>query len=85
MDNDIEKYLEYEVSDPEWLELINDPKRLFSEIICWNSLFQYMVEKHEKYCTENCLCEVCRSELKEYMEYIDGEIADMYWSCSNGC
>jgi hypothetical protein len=82
--NDIENFLEYDVSDPIWLQILNNPKQL-SDIICWNSLFQYMVEKHEKYCADNCLCETCRSELVEYTEYVDGIISDIYWSCKNGC
>jgi hypothetical protein len=82
--NDISNFLEYDVENPEFLEIING-ERAYSDIICWNSILQYMTEKNEKFCAEHCLCEICRSELKEYVERIDGIISDMYWSCENGC
>jgi hypothetical protein len=83
-DNNIENFLEYSVENDEWLEILNNPKKL-STIVSWDSLFRYMVSEHEKYCAENCLCETCRSELVEYTEYVDEKISDMYWSCPNGC
>jgi hypothetical protein len=83
-DNNIDNFLEYSVENDEWLQIINGLRRP-SDIICWNSLLQFMTEQNKKFCAKHCLCESCRSELNEYTEYVDEIISDIYHSCPNGC
>jgi hypothetical protein len=83
-DYNIENFLEYSVENDEWLQILNNPKQL-STIICWDSLYQYMIEKNKEFCDKRCLCESCRSPIKENIEYVDGLISDIQWSCENGC
>lgn len=82
---DINKILEYDVENPEFLEILNGDRPIFV-MICWNSLRLVMKEMNKKYCAEHCLCENCRSEMEEFTEHdIDGRITEMYWACKNGC
>ena len=82
--NDIEDFLEFDVSNDKWLRAVNGMSS-WIDIIDKGAFFDYLVEENEKYCAENCLCETCRSPLKEFTEMEDGMISQMYWSCSNGC
>ncbi len=82
---DINEILEYNVENPEFLEILNENMPLY-QIISWSSLHIAMKEMNEKYCAEQCLCEKCRTPLEEFTEYdADGRISGMYWSCKNGC
>jgi hypothetical protein len=87
-DNNIENFLEYDVSNDEWLQILNNPKQL-STIICWNSLYQYMLELNKEYCAKHCLCEICRSELIEHIDYEEiwgsKRISNVEYTCPNGC
>jgi len=87
-DTNIENFLEYSVEDIIWARVANE-KINYSEIIDKNALLSYFKEKNEKYCAENCLCEVCRNPLTEFTEYEDicgsMQISEIYYSCPNGC
>ena len=79
--NNIDSILEYEVSNPEYLEIINGTRKP-EEIISWNSLLLFMSEQNQRYCDEHLLCVKCREPLVEYSQ---GKYEDVYWSCLNHC
>jgi hypothetical protein len=82
---DINEILEYNVENPEFLEILNEDRPLY-QMISWSSLHIVMKEMNEKYCADHCLCEKCHAPLEEFTDYdIDGRISGMYWSCKNGC
>ena len=64
----IEDYLNYNVEDPEWLEVING-KLSLSQMINSNSLMRYIEIQNEKYCLQNNLCANCRTPLIEHKHY----------------
>ncbi len=64
----LEDYLDYNVEDPEWLEILNGKLALF-QIINRNSLMRYIEFKNEKYCLENNLCTNCRTPLETNKHY----------------
>jgi len=67
MDNNIEEFMEFSVGDPEYLQICNN---LISptQIIDFQKLRQYMIEKNEEYAKEYGLCEICHGELEERKE-----------------
>jgi AAA15 family ATPase/GTPase len=88
MDNNIENFLEYDVSDPIWLKIINGQIPLI-EIIDKITLISYLESENKKFCANNCLCEICRNPLDEYIDYEEvwgnKRISNIYYSCPNGC
>jgi hypothetical protein len=80
-ENDIDLILEYEVENPEYLEIINGTRGL-ADVISWSSLLAFMNEQNKKYCDEHCLCLKCREPLVEYNKT---KYEDIYWECSNHC
>lgn len=88
MFDDINSILEYEVDDPEYLQIINGTREI-KDIINFNLLFEYMKEQNEEYCKKEGLCETCHTPLKEYEEYEEicgsRQISERYWSCPNHC
>ena len=88
MDYNIEEFMEFSVGDPEYLQICNG---LISpiQIIDFQKLRQYMIEKNEEYCKDYGLCEICHSP------FIDEKQVEEYWGsrmviglnriCPNGC
>jgi len=86
---DINSILEYDVSDPEYLQIVNG-LRTPSDSINFKLLLEYMSEENREYAKENSLCEICHSELKLVQDR--GEVwgsknvvIGEYSSCPNGC
>ena len=82
--NDIENFLEYDVSDNIWLKIINKEIPII-EILDENAFYEYFTNENVKYCDQEGLCSECRTPLKEFIEYEDGIISERYWACGNGC
>jgi len=80
-ENDIEKFLEFEVYNDEWLQCINGEIHLL-ELIDENAILEYLKEQNQKYCDEHLLCLKCREPLVEYKL---SKYEDVYWSCPNHC
>jgi hypothetical protein len=83
-ENDIEDFLEYDVSRWEYF-LVMKGKKSFVELIDRSSFLFYLEEQNRIYCEQEGLCPECRNSLKEFTEYEDGMISEMYWACSKGC
>jgi|GEM_PF-3291939 len=87
-DFDIEDLFEYDVSDPLWLRVCNS-QIPYTELINKNALLLYLQERNQKYCDEQCLCEVCRSPLVEIEEsrgeHFGTNCGEVMWHCPNGC
>ena len=82
--NDIENFLEYDVSDNIWLKIINREIPII-EILDENVFYEYFTNENIKYCDQEGLCSECRTPLKEFIEYEDGIISERHWACGNGC
>ena len=67
---DIKDYLNYNIEDIEWLEVLNGKYPLM-KLIDRNSLMRYIEFENEKYCLENKLCTSCRTPLETYKHYED--------------
>ena len=83
-ENKIEDFLEYDVSNIEWLRVCNS-QIPYSELLDKNALGEYFKNENKKYCEQNGLCEICRNPLQERTEYKDGMISEKYWICKYGC
>jgi len=65
---DIKDYLNYDVEDDEWLDVLNGKSPLM-KLINRTSLMRYIELENEKYCLENNLCTNCRTPLEIYKHY----------------
>jgi hypothetical protein len=80
----LEDFLNYDIHDPEYLEILNG-KRTIESIISWESLLMYMQEKNDKYCDKYNLCHECRSPLVKVREQEEiwgsKQVSEVYWVC----
>jgi len=87
-DINIDDILEFNVSDPEYLQIVNG-LRMPNGIIDWNSLLEYMSEENREYSKKHDLCEVCHSNLvdeKQMEEYCGSKmVIGVNVVCPNGC
>jgi len=88
MFDDINFIMDYDVSDPTYLSVVNgliDPLKVIDS----DALIEYMSECNRKYCENEGLCEVCHSELEEkdqIEEYWGSKMGiGKYLVCRNGC
>jgi len=82
--NDIENFLEYDVSNDIWIKFINKEIPLI-ELFDQNAVYNYIQSEHEKYCSQEGICPECKMPLKEYIEMEDGIVSERYLACGNGC
>jgi len=88
VEDSIEDFLEWNVNDPEYREIINGERDVI-EIICKGDLLEYMERKNKEFSDKNGLCRVCHEPLREFKEYeeINGskQISEVYYGCPYGC
>lgn len=88
MFDDIDSILEFEVDQPEYLQIVNGLRKP-SDNVNWKLLLEYMTEQNRIYSAKNGLCEVCHSPLVEKTEYEEicgsRQVSERYWHCRNGC
>ena len=86
--NDIENFLEYDVSDNIWLKIINKEIPLI-EILDENAFYDYLETENEKYCKQEGICPECRGNLVLKVEYEEiwgsKRESERYLVCENGC
>ena len=82
--NDIKAFLNYNVEDEEWLQVLNGLKTI-EIMIDTDELFMYMDASNKDYCNEHNLCEKCRSELVEVRdqqgEHFGRPVFEKIWIC----
>jgi len=61
-DNDIENFLEYDVSNDIWIKFINKEIPII-EILDENAFYDYLETENEKYCKQEGICPECREEI----------------------
>lgn len=87
-DNDISNFLEFNVTDIEWLRVING-KIPYTTLIDKDAFLSYLERENEKYCNDNGLCLVCRNPLvkeQQIEEYCGSKmVVNEYWVCPYGC
>ena len=67
-DNDIENFLEYDVSNDIWIKFINKEIPII-EILDENAFYDYLETENEKYCKQEGICPECRGNLVLKVEY----------------
>ena len=86
--NDIENFLEYDVSDNIWLKIINKEIPII-EILDENAFYDYLETENEKYCKQEGICPECRGNLVLKVEYEEiwgsKRESERYLVCENGC
>jgi len=86
--NDIENFLEYDVSDNIWLKIINKEIPII-EILDENAFYDYLETENEKYCKQEGICLECRGNLVLRVEYEEiwgsKRESERYLVCENGC
>ena len=86
--NDIENFLEYDVSDNIWLKIINKEIPII-EILDENAFYEYFTNENVKYCDQEGLCSECRGNLVLKVEYEEiwgsKRESERYLVCENGC
>jgi len=86
--NDIENFLEYDVSNDIWIKFINKEIPLI-EILDKNALYDYLETENEKYCKQEGICPECRGNLILKVEYEEiwgsKRESERYLVCENGC
>jgi len=86
--NDIENFLEYDVSNDIWMKIINKEIPII-EILDENALYDYLETENDKYCKQEGICPECRGNLVLKVEYeeIWGSKRELerYLVCENGC
>ena len=86
--NDIENFLEYDVSNDIWIKFINKEIPII-EILDENSFYDYLETENEKYCKQEGICPECRGNLVLKVEYEEiwgsKRESERYLVCENGC
>jgi len=86
--NDISDFIEYDVSDNEWIRLINKEIPII-DILDENAFYEYLETENTRYCKQEVLCPECRGKLVEKIEYEEiwgsRRESERYLICENGC
>ena len=86
--NDIENFLEYDVSNDIWMKIINKEIPII-EILDENALYDYLETENDKYCKQEGICPECRGNLVLKVEYEEiwgsKRESERYLVCENGC
>jgi len=86
--NDIENFLEYDVSNDIWLKIINKEIPII-EILDENSFYDYLETENIKYCKQEGICPECRGNLVLKVEYEEiwgsKRESERYLVCEIGC
>jgi len=88
VDNDIENFLEYDVSNDIWVKIINKEIPII-EILDENAFYDYLETENIKYCLQEGICPECRGNLVLKVEYEEiwgsKRESERYLVCENGC
>jgi len=86
--NDIENFLEYDVSNDIWINFINKEIPLI-ELFDQNSIYEYLETENTRYCKQEGICPECRGNLVLKVEYEEiwgsKRESERYLVCENGC
>ncbi len=59
---EIEDLLKYDLDSKEWLQVVNNQK-IWSDLFDGSKVKEYLQYLNKRYCEDNNLCPICRSEL----------------------